>query len=166
MAKCFFCGNIYIDNAGMHITEINKGEVTTFHVCLKCGRSYLESPEGNSTTIPMEDVKVIDVEIEEDKPKKATVNKKCSKCGLTLAQLRKTGRLGCKNCYEVFDEEIKAIVNVCQSSDLHIGKRPQKRGFDEHIKELKLKRAKAIELEQYEVAGEITKQLKDLGVEN
>lgn len=48
----------------------------------------------------------------------------CPVCGTTIEDFRRSGLLGCANCYTVFREEIGGMVRRTQKSDLHVGKFP------------------------------------------
>ena len=101
------------------------------------------------------------------------LGKKCT-CGLTLDEFSKTGRLGCAACYETFHEELGPILQSCQGNKLvHIGKKPHnfneiieakeaKLDIEERIRLFKLKMAKAVEVENYEVAGVLKKKIEEL----
>ncbi len=48
--------------------------------------------------------------------------KKCPRCGITIEDFRRTGLLGCAECYNVFREEILATVARVQGKTRHKGK--------------------------------------------
>jgi protein arginine kinase activator len=48
----------------------------------------------------------------------------CLACGLTAADLERTGRVGCAECYEVFAEQLAPIIEECQHRPTHKGKVP------------------------------------------
>src|SRR5687768_15828408 len=51
--------------------------------------------------------------------------KTCPDCGLTFAQFRKTGTLGCAQCYEAFEGDLSQLIEGAQNGVTHhIGKRP------------------------------------------
>ncbi|MBE3583781.1 MAG: UvrB/UvrC motif-containing protein [Limnochordaceae bacterium] len=51
----------------------------------------------------------------------------CPVCGTSLADFRRTGLLGCAECYEFFDPALQAIYRRVQGSTQHQGKRPASR---------------------------------------
>lgn len=57
--------------------------------------------------------------------------KVCPVCGLTLAEFRKTGLLGCAGCYSAFREELIPTVKVVQGRLRHTGKDPVRALADE-----------------------------------
>lgn len=90
--------------------------------------------------------------------------KKCSKCGSTFNDFLRKGKLGCENCYEEFEEEIRDMLeNMDNPTDLKLE-------FDSEINKLapseldKLNDEfnKAIAEERYEDAGELKKKINEL----
>lgn len=83
---------------------------------------------------------------------------------MTYNMLRKLGRAGCSLCYECFADALGDIINRCQADNLHVGKQAKPLlNVEQQIHELRIKRARAIELEKYEEAGLLTDELKRLG---
>ena len=51
-------------------------------------------------------------------------HKSCPNCGTTLADFRRTGLLGCAECYSAFRTEVLAAVRQVQGRMRHTGKVP------------------------------------------
>ncbi len=47
---------------------------------------------------------------------------KCDQCGYTFDDIVNTGRLGCGNCYEVFEERLDPIIKRIQGANRHVGR--------------------------------------------
>lgn len=47
---------------------------------------------------------------------------KCNSCGHTFEDIANTGKLGCGNCYEVFEERLDPILRRIQGDNHHIGR--------------------------------------------
>ena len=47
---------------------------------------------------------------------------KCNHCGYTFEDIVNTGRLGCGNCYDVFEERLDPIIKKIQGSNRHVGR--------------------------------------------
>jgi protein-arginine kinase activator protein McsA len=95
----------------------------------------------------------------------------CPGCGFTLKDIAMTGKLGCGECYHHFDTEMKVVLMHSHAGGTeHTGKRPPTRAkvedpnedINERIKSYKLKMAKAVEIENYEAAGELKKKISEL----
>lgn len=50
---------------------------------------------------------------------------RCPRCGMTLEEFRRTGLLGCANCYPYFREELAPVLRRVQGRTVHTGKIPQ-----------------------------------------
>jgi protein arginine kinase activator len=94
-------------------------------------------------------------------------------CGWMLENFDKTGRFGCPKCYETYLDKLEQLVFPYHGASQHVGKRTKYK-FNrqaeldpiEKEKLLKLRLAKAIELEEYEKAVEIKKELNQLKSEH
>ena len=47
---------------------------------------------------------------------------KCDQCGYTFDDIVNTGKLGCGNCYSVFEERLDPIIKRIQGSNKHVGR--------------------------------------------
>ncbi len=84
-----------------------------------------------------------------------------------FARIEKTGKFGCPNCYVHFAKQVQEQVFPYHGASEHLGKKPKKltearlmANPIEIIKVLKLRLARAIEVEDYEKAGELKKLLQ------
>lgn len=102
---------------------------------------------------------------------------KCDNCGCTFDDILKTGKLGCQNCYDVFEEQIRPVIRRIQGADKHIGRTgkvlnskittsnekeeaPKKETSE--LDKLKEELKKCIEEERYEDAAKIRDDIKKL----
>lgn len=87
------------------------------------------------------------------------------KCGMTLDDFNIHGRFECSECYSHFEIIMEQLVYPYHKARSHVGKRP-KRQFEndpfEKLKILKLRYAKALELEEYEKLTDILKDIDDV----
>lgn len=51
-------------------------------------------------------------------------SKACPSCGTTLGDFRKTGLLGCAECYDAFRDELLPSIRYIQRDAVHRGKQP------------------------------------------
>ena len=91
---------------------------------------------------------------------------KCPRCGFSQADFKKTGRLGCPDCYQVFAGGLEGLLKTMHKGTRHTGKAPealrQLRDTTEKLKSLQKKLAKAIESEDFEQAAQLRDELKQL----
>ncbi|MBU2458300.1 MAG: UvrB/UvrC motif-containing protein, partial [Planctomycetes bacterium] len=98
-------------------------------------------------------------------------HKVCPECGITMEQFRKQALLGCPKDYDVFESDLKEVIEKTQDNNLtHKGKIPAqiqnssnaKPENQDKIEELQKQLSQAVEKEDYELAAKIRDQLKEL----
>ena len=94
------------------------------------------------------------------------VELKCPRCGFTQADFKKSGRLGCPECYVTFAEGLAGLLKTMHKGTRHTGKAPEAlRATRENaglLKTLQNKLAKAIKDENYEQAAQLRDEIKQL----
>ena len=90
----------------------------------------------------------------------------CPQCGLTFAEFKKTGMLGCSQCYRTFSRQLEPILRRIHGSTQHKGKLPARKGKSlrqqRRIEELKEQLAEAVRNEQFEEAARLRDQIRAL----
>ena len=109
---------------------------------------------------------------------------KCDNCGYTFEDIAHTGRVGCANCYDVFQDRLDPIIRRIQSSNHHVGrlgksidkkieekqkrrehneqKRRKEETPEEKLEGLKENLKQAIKEERYEDAAKLRDEIKKL----
>jgi len=87
----------------------------------------------------------------------------CGRCGLSWSDFKRTGRLGCPQCYDTYIDKLKTLLRRLHGSNKHIGKKIQKETeqVKESLETLKRKLKRAIENEEYETAAEIRDRIRE-----
>jgi protein arginine kinase activator len=92
------------------------------------------------------------------------VELKCPRCGFSQADFKKSGRLGCPECYRTFAEGLAGLLKTMHKGTRHVGKAPealrQSRENVDRLKLLQKKLAKAITDEDYEAAAALRDEIK------
>ena len=95
--------------------------------------------------------------------------KTCSMCGLSFADITKTGKVGCGECYEIFKNELKPTVIRIHGTANHTGKIPKNRSVQisakRKIEELNIRMKKAIEEQNFEEAAVIRDEINKINQE-
>lgn len=156
--------------ATVHLTEIVDDQMTELHLCEDCARQKSESMESQ---FGLSDLLAGMAEF--SKPasqEKEDATLKCKKCGLTYADFKKVGRLGCHECYESFKKYLGPLLKRIHGSNQHFGKSPHKtedtkimqKAVDENsdLLALREKLKVAIESEAFEVAARLRDQIREL----
>ena len=142
-------------------TEIVDNKVMKMHLCEECAKkkgvtihapfflSDLLSGLTELATFPAEEMK-----------------RKCPGCGMSYVDFRKTGRLGCSQCYSTFEQGMNALLETIHKSTRHVGKLPKRlAGFIADMRKVQVlerKLQKAIEEEAFEDAAVIRDKLHAL----
>jgi protein arginine kinase activator len=91
---------------------------------------------------------------------------KCPRCGFTQADFKKSGRLGCPDCYKTFAEGLSGLLKTMHKGTRHAGKAPESlrvsREFADRLKVLQKKLTKAIESEDFELAARLRDEIKQM----
>jgi protein arginine kinase activator len=89
---------------------------------------------------------------------------KCPRCGFSQADFKKSGRLGCPECYKTFAEGLSGLLKTMHKGTRHTGKAPEalreSRENSDRLKTLQKKLNKAIESENFEEAAQLRDEIK------
>jgi len=158
---CDICGK---NPATVHLTEIIDDQMNELHLCEECAHQKSLQMEQQ---FGLSDLLAGLVEFEKPTNKDAeSVAVKCANCGLTYADFKKIGRLGCGECYNAFRKYLGVLLKKIHGSSQHVGKSPLKvtnvleKKID--LPELRQKLQKAIEMEAFEEAARIRDQIKEI----
>jgi len=90
----------------------------------------------------------------------------CSNCGLTYDEFKKSGKLGCSDCYKEFKIVLEPRIKSLQAGVKHVGKIPNTKGKElirrRKLKDLKEEMQKLIVSEEYERAAIVRDEIKKL----
>lgn len=142
---CPFSGNECQNPPTCFITEIVNNEPQSFSICKECIAK-------NSKKNLLSFVKEI---MNKFYPATNSKTKVCPKCNSTFQDFLKNQRIGCANCYDVFQNELLLVVYRAQGGyRKHVGKYPksQPNFINKALEE-------AIANEDYEQANELKKLL-------
>jgi protein arginine kinase activator len=94
------------------------------------------------------------------------LKKTCPGCGLSYIDFRKTGRLGCDNCYTAFEKSLQGLLETIHRSATHVGKVPSHTRVEVDdlamLKSLEAQLCAAVEKEEFEKAATIRDKLQAL----
>lgn len=88
----------------------------------------------------------------------------CPQCGMTAADFKKGGRLGCGRCYETFSDLLGEVMKDMHKSMQHRGKFPARLArtelMDQRLSDLKRDLQLAVDAEQFEEAAWLRDQIR------
>jgi len=162
--KCDNCNK----TATVHLTEIKGGKKLEKHLCEACAGQLEGMPVKQHT--PINELLTNFVLAHSGVPKETAAA--CEHCGITWAEFRQNGLLGCEHDYEIFEKELTPILQRAhEGATHHTGKSPARRAAvgevpaKKQVDMTKLRRelAKAVELEDYERAAKLRDQIRLAG---
>ena len=150
--------------ATVHMQQYINGQVTETHLCQECA-AQPDSPLSFEQFLHglLDMFGNMQENVSKQKPE---TSYRCAVCGLSFENFKRTGKLGCAECYQTFRREMDPILKNIQGSNRHDGKYPHKAGAGmlnrRKIDKLRLELTKAIEEEQYENAASLRDQIREL----
>jgi len=164
---CDVCGK---NPATVHLTEIIDEQMNELHLCEDCARHKSAAMEQQ---FGLSDLLAGMADFEKPNKDEEVVTAKCPSCGLTYADFKKIGRLGCGECYNTFRQYLAPLLKRIHGSNQHVGKSPLKTKTKPagqilapknktDLQELKDKLQKAIEKEAFEEAAQLRDQIKEI----
>jgi protein arginine kinase activator len=151
------CDNCGSGDAVVHLTQIVNNEMSTYHLCEKCAaaKGLETSPDflaqmGQSSSGQAGDPEGT-----------------CDFCGLTFADFRETGRLGCPHCYATFEAQLRGLLRRIHGATQHVGKvylppDPSASEMEKRLEGLHRKLQRAVDAEDFERAAELRDKIRAL----
>jgi protein arginine kinase activator len=170
---CDSCGG---DDAVVHLTEVVNNNARTVHLCAVCA----EKRGLESSGTPAQALLAGMLAELGTKPGGLTAAigatgglggsgpvAPCTFCGLTLTTFRKSGRLGCAQCWTSFQPQLQTLLQRVQGATHHVGKvylspDPSATERQKQLEVLRTKLQRAIESEDFERAAELRDRIRTL----
>ncbi|HOX00748.1 MAG TPA: UvrB/UvrC motif-containing protein [Candidatus Paceibacterota bacterium] len=157
------CDACHKNEATVHLTQIVDNQMKTVDLCEPCSKAKgVDDPAGFSLAGILLGLSGATA----PEPAAAQAELQCSHCGFTLADLKKSGRLGCSRCYTVFSEPLHSLLKSMHKGVRHTGKvphqTPQSTNLKDQIQKLQTELDEAVRAEQYEHAAALRDQIKQL----
>lgn len=160
------------NEATIHITRIINSEKNEMNICEKCakeveGLNFKNELMNDSSPFAFQNILtgIVDY-INQTNNLEKSKELACEVCGNTYAEFKKTGLLGCSQCYKSFKQTVIPIVKRVQLNVEHTGKIPKKIGKDiierKRLIRLKEELQSAIVCEEYEKAAQLRDEIKSI----
>jgi protein arginine kinase activator len=158
--KCDKCEN----EATIHEVTIHSGQKVEKHLCEQCAA---EEGMGTETHAPVSKLLSNFVIQTTGGPASMTKVVKCPTCGMSFAEFRQKGLLGCGDCYRAFEQQLTPLIERAQEgASRHVGKVPKNVGDAQvrqtRLAELRRQLAEALEQERYEKAASIRDEIYEV----
>jgi len=156
---CESCGE---RAAEVTLTEIEDSEMKTLHLCSNCAALKGVSVEGIDSP-PIADL-LAHIGGGSEDPAFAADAEECEYCGTRVEDFRKTGRLGCPQCYAQFAEQLRALLRRVHGASQHIGKiyvsaDTEMQDAEARLTTLRRRLERAVEIEDFESAATLRDQI-------
>ena len=164
--KCEACGE---RDSVVSLTQVVEGEARTVGLCERCA-----AEKGIQTAASVEQtplggfLSALWKTAEPGSPAELSPAGKCPGCGASFADFRESGRLGCAECYRVFEPALRVLLRRYHGSTHHHGRRhvspgtPTEGSTDDLTAGLRQQLRLAIEAENFELAAQLRDRLKEL----
>jgi protein arginine kinase activator len=154
--KCDLCDK----EAVVHLTQVVNGAMKEVHLCEE--HAVAQGIDINSP------ISITDILMGLSGPQKTIASElslACPRCGMARDEFRKTGRLGCPECYKTFMAELTMAIKAMHHSGQHVGKIPAREGTQTRMKSKIARLQKDLEAavarEDFEKAAKLRDQIKN-----
>src|SRR5690606_26358093 len=115
------CGLCKQKNATVHLTQIAGDKMQKVDLCEECAKEKgVNDPAGFS----LADMLLGLGASQEMEDAAGGADLVCPSCGFSQADFKKSGRLGCADCFDTFAEGLEALLKSMHKGTRHIGKVP------------------------------------------
>ena len=158
--KCDNCNK----PATAHITEIVSGKKIEKHLCEQCK----EASEGVTMKAHTPINELLTNFVMAHSGLQKEMGTTCEHCGITWAEFRQSGLLGCQHDYQQFEKDLTPLLQRAhESATHHVGKVPTRRGGSGvpmkrqvDVSKLRKELSRAVESEDYERAAKLRDQIR------
>ncbi len=156
--------------ATVHLTQMVEGKIKKLDLCEACSKAKgVDDPTGFSLADLLMGLGASQ-EVSQAAGSGGTI---CSTCGFTQADFKKSGRLGCPDCYRAFSDGLEALLKTMHKGQQHVGKvpgrppgqtQPPGRPPEDRLQALQRSLEEAVKIENYEEAARIRDEIKAMKV--
>jgi protein arginine kinase activator len=151
---CDQCGE---NEAIIHLTQIENNEMNTFHLCEACAAAKGLEPGQSPGNLPLTEFLS---QVGRGGESSGAPASPCAYCGLKLEEFKRSGRLGCPQCYVSFDAHLRGLLRRLHGGTAHVGKvylppDPTHAEQQERLAGLRRKLDRAVQSEDFERAAQI-----------
>ncbi len=160
------CDVCQTETASVFLTQIVDGNMQKVNLCEACSK---EKGVTDPTGFALADLLLGMGAAQSVERSSTAAGHRCSNCGFTEAEFKKTGRLGCSACYKTFAEGLGGMLRGMHKGVKHTGKIPERLekmlARDNEIKGLTSDLRRAVLEEQYEAAAALRDKIRMLETE-
>ena len=151
------------NQASTHIKSMVNGKYTEMWLCPHCAKS---KGWGNLFSHTATDFSSFLGSFLGDGLPSRTSASRCKKCGSSFADIARSGKVGCAECYSNFYEELLPSIQKIHGNLQHTGKVSVSAGVDvklaRQIEKSRLELATAVKEQNFELAAKLRDKIKEL----
>ena len=159
------CDRCRTSDAVMHVTQVVQNESKLLNLCDDCARDMGFAGPAVPANFPLGDFLAQlggDTPGGSERPDGA-----CAFCGLTFAEFRESGRLGCPHCYSAFEGHLRGLLRRIHGGTQHTGKvylppDPTQTEKEKRLDGLRRRLERAVDAEDFERAAHLRDQIRSL----
>jgi len=156
------CDKCKKNEASIHITKYVDDEKSEVYLCEECAKETGHIDENDVFSFKNLIAGILNPESKDYEVQQGEALK-CENCGLSYQEFVKEGKVGCAECYDTFEDNLRPLVKRIHGSEKHIGKAPEDMHkylrVKEDIKQLKEEMEQVIEEENFERAAELRDEI-------
>ncbi len=156
--KCSICEQ----DATVHLTQIVNNKIHKVDLCESCAQKKGVTDEQGFSLADLLSKASLSPVPDEDQHS-------CPSCGYKTTDFHRLGRLGCAECYHVFESQIVPVLEDMHAGLSHKGKVPKvlikRRSFKYELITLKESLSRAVAEEAYEEAAKFRDKIRELQAE-
>ncbi|MBQ9992714.1 MAG: UvrB/UvrC motif-containing protein [Firmicutes bacterium] len=154
------CDNCKKNPATVHMVKVINGVKTEQHLCAECAQ------KNNELSFNKDSIADFFPFFGQMPQVKKAAFEPCPTCGMSFAELQKSGLVGCDKCYAHFKPYIAQLLPRIQKGNEHQGKVPGKDYAEltkaKELQALKTEMTKCILAEEFEKAAELRDKIRAL----
>jgi protein arginine kinase activator len=159
------CDVCHQQNATIFLTQVVEGKVQKVNLCQGCAQS-----KGVTDSTGFNLAELLQGVGEETVQVSSSRGVACPTCGFSQSDFKKTGRLGCSECYQVFHDGLTGLLKAMHKGTRHTGKVPGQQprqvsprvDYSGQIEMLRKRLSASVEAENYEEAAMLRDELRQL----
>ena len=158
------CEDCQEREAELQLTAIIDGEMRTLNLCAVCASARGLST-GPSAPAPLADF--LAQLGPAATPREEGSDEPCPYCGITEREFRRTGRLGCPQCYAHFEPQLRGLLRRLHGSPQHVGKLYMSAGSEAgdriaRLSAMRRRLQRAVDTEDFELAAELRDRIHEM----
>lgn len=148
--------------ATVHVTDCTGGEPRERHLCDACAEQ-----EGLNTKHHASITSMLEKFVQQTAKVEEIARVTCPECGVSFAEFRNSGLLGCSHDYVAFEKLLLPLLERAHDGRTeHVGRTPDDGGAGGQtrsaIAQLRRDLDRAVEAEEYELAARLRDQIREL----